>query len=45
MLQPVPEKITGIIEVGAFRAELRETFDQEFVLDRNVMGWLVYKRR
>ncbi len=44
-LDPVPENITGIVEVSAWRKELRPELDRDFVYDRNVMGWLVYKRR
>lgn len=44
-LDPVPENITGIIEVSAWRKELRPALDKDFVYDRNVMGWLVLKRR
>jgi hypothetical protein len=45
MKEPLPQEIAGITEVGAFRKELRETIDANFALDREVGGWLVYKRR
>lgn len=44
-LEPVPENITGIVEISAWRKELRPELDRDFVFDRNVMGWLVLKRR
>ena len=44
-LDPVPADISGIVEVSAFCKELRPEIDRDFVLDRNVMGWLVMKRR
>jgi hypothetical protein len=45
ILEPLPQEIAGITEVGAFRKELRDAVDANFVLDREVSGWLVYKRR
>lgn len=44
-LDPVPEDISGIVEVSAWRKELRPEIDRDFVYDRTVMGWLVMKRR
>jgi hypothetical protein len=45
IMDPVPEEITGAIEVSALRKELRPALDREFSYDKNVMGWIVFKRR
>jgi hypothetical protein len=44
-LDPPPERIEGIVEVSAYRKELRDVVEQNFVLDQEIDGVLVFRRR
>ena len=44
-LEPPPERIEGIVEVSAFRKELRDVMEASFVYDGEIDGMLVYVRR
>jgi hypothetical protein len=44
-LEPPPERIEGITEVSAYRKELRDTVESNFVLDAEIDGLLVFRRR
>jgi hypothetical protein len=44
-LEPPPDRIEGIMEVSAFRKELRDVIEASFVYDDEIDGMLVYRRR
>jgi hypothetical protein len=44
-LDPPPARIEGITEVSAYRKELRDVVDRNFVLDTEIDGVLVFRRR
>jgi hypothetical protein len=44
-LEPPPERVEGIVEVSAFRKELRDVMEASFVYDGEIDGMLVYVRR
>jgi hypothetical protein len=44
-LDPAPERIEGITEVSAYRKELRDVVEKNFILDAEIDGLLVFRRR
>jgi hypothetical protein len=44
-LVPPPERIEGITEVSAYRKELRDVVERNFVQDTDIDGLLVFRRR
>jgi hypothetical protein len=44
-LDPPPDRIEGITEVSAYRKELRDTVERNFVLDADMDGLLAFRRR
>jgi hypothetical protein len=45
ILDPPPDRIEGITEVSAYRKELRDIVESHFVLDAEIDGLLVFRRR
>ena len=45
ILDPPPERIEGVTEVSVYRKELKAAVDESFVLDHEIDGVLVYRRR
>jgi len=44
-LTPPPERIEGVTEVSPYRKELRDVVEQNFVLQGEFDGLLVFRRR
>ncbi len=45
ILDPPPDRIEGVTEVSVYRKELKAAVDESFVIDREIDGVLVYRRR